>query len=227
MSERAAVVERPAEAHAGGDEAVAGPRGRLQRLRFVRRYVRDVENLWAENAILKLVGVGSLAATLIMAFVVAGQSERTRVIVAPFAGGSPDLLIVGNEPSTEYLSAIARNVVSLTGTFTASSADYQFNEVLKFVHPSVYDHIRDEWKEMVEGLRQYREVSFATYVTPQKPIEVYGDRMRVAARRIRFVGDQVAQESGVVEIGYVVEDGRFWLISVAFAPIGGAAHEQD
>lgn len=219
------------------DEAVVAPKGanflsRLlgagdranEPLRFVSQYMQEADNLWEENRLLRLAALCAFGAAAILSITIGFQAQRTRVIVAPFAAGSPDLLIVGNQPSNEYLSAIARNIVSLTGTFTASTAEYQFNEVLKFVHPSVYDSMRDDWKDMVKGLRQYREVSFATYVLPQKPIEIYGDHIRVAAQRSRFIGDKVGEETGFVDIGYVVENGRFWITSVEFRAPGGKAN---
>lgn len=190
----------------------------------INKYLQETENLWAENRLLKFVAMAAFLSAFLMSIIIGLQAQKTRVIVAPFGGASPDLLIVGDQPSTEYLVAISRNVVALTGTFTASSAEHQFNEILKFVHPSVYDDVRDEWKSMVEGLRRYREVSFATYVMPQKPIEVYGDRVRVAAQRVRFIGEKVGEDTGVVEIGYLVEEGRFWITSVEFIPSGGGAN---
>lgn len=202
------------------DRAKTGAKG------FVNRFLLESENLRDENRLLKFLAVASFLAAFVLSIIVGFQSQRTRIIVAPFGGSSPELLIVGNQPSTEYIAAIARNIVSLTGTFTASSAEHQFNEVLKFVHPSVYDKLRDDWKTMVEGLRQYREVSFATYVMPQKPIEVYGNRIRVTAQRSRFIGDRVAEDTGVVEIGYVVENGRFWIKSVDFVPSGGVSNDR-
>lgn len=195
---------------------------RVAGARLVSRYLHEAENILAENRLLKFVGLASFLTALLMSVIVGVQAQRTRVIVAPFGGSSPDLLMVGDQPSLEYLSAIGRNIVSLTGTFTAATAEYQFSEVLKFVHPSVYERMRDDWKGMVERLKQYREVSFATYVIPQKPIEVYGDHMRIAATRARFIGEKVGSETGVVDIGYVVEEGRFWITSVEFIPSGGS-----
>lgn len=188
--------------------------------RFINRFLLEADNLREENRLLRFVAIAAFSSAFLLAIVVGLQAQKTRVIVAPFGAASPDLLVVGDTPSTEYLSAIARNIVSLTGTFTAASAEHQFNEVLKYVHPSVYDTLRNDWKTMVKGLRQYREVSFVTYVMPQKPIEVYGDRIRVAAQRTRFVGDRVGEDTGVVEIGYVIENGRFWIKSVDFIESG-------
>lgn len=196
----------------------------LEEQPLVSKYLHATQNVIAENRLLKFVGVASFLTALLMSIIIGLQAQRTRIIVVPFGGASPDLLVVGDQPSLDYLSAIGRNIVALTGTFTSATAEHQFNEVLKFVHPSAYDEMRDGWKKMVDGLRQYREVSFATYVMPQKPIEVFGDRMRIAAQRSRFIGEKVGSESGVVEIGYVVEEGRFWITSVDFIPTGGG-HE--
>ena len=188
---------------------------------FVNKFVNDIDNLWAENGLLKLLALLSFLASLVLSTTVWVQAQNTRVIVVPFASGSPDLLIVGDRPSSEYLSAISRNIVTLTGTFTAATAEYQFTEVLKYAHPSAFVEMRDKWNGMVQSLRQYREATFATYVIPPQPIEIYGDRILVPAMRTRFVGDKVREETGQVEIKYTVENGRFWLLSVDFLVKGG------
>lgn len=198
-----------------GDGAASAP---IEARRLVDRFVQESSNLWAENRILKLLGAACLVSVFLMSLIVAFQAANTRTIVVPMSGGSRDLLIVGDKPSPDYLSAIARDVVALSGTFTASTAEFQFNELLKFVHPSVYGKMREDWKKLVSGLKEYREVSFATYVLPQKPIEIFGDRIRVAAERTRFIGEKVGSETGVVEIRYVVENGRFWIKTVVFLP---------
>ncbi|MEO1280122.1 MAG: TraE/TraK family type IV conjugative transfer system protein [Pseudomonadota bacterium] len=188
--------------------------------RLVSRFLQDSSNLWAENRILKFTSVACLVSVLLMSIVVAGQANRVRTIVVPFGGNSGDLLIVGNEPSVEYLGSIARNVVQLTGTYTAATAEHQFNEVLKFVHPSVYEATRADWKKLVASLRDYRDVSFATYVLPQKPIEVSGSKIRVPAQRSRYLGGKSSTEVGTVVIDYVVENGRWWMTSVEFVGPG-------
>ncbi|MEM6415477.1 MAG: TraE/TraK family type IV conjugative transfer system protein [Pseudomonadota bacterium] len=190
---------------------------------FINRYLQGSSNLWAENRILKFVSITCLCSVILMSILVYTLSNRTRTIVVPFGGDTPELLIVGNDPSMEYLAAIAKNVVHLTGTYTASTAEHQFNEVLKFVHPSVYNQVRDDWKKLVQSLRDYREVSFATYIMPQKPIEVFGDKMRVPAQRSRYLGGKSNTETGHVVIDYVIENGRWWMTSVEFVPSGGVS----
>ena len=206
-----------------GADMNASPMQRGKRL--VGAYLQTTSNLWAENRLLRFVAFASFLASIVLAFMVATEARKTRTIVVPFAASTPDLLVVGNEPSHEYLAAIARNVVSLTGTFTASSAEYQFNEVLKFVHPSAYDQLRKEWRDLATRLGDYREVSFATYVRPEIPIEIFADRMLVPTKRTRFVGSRVASEDGIVEIGYRVENGRFWILSVSFREFGSGGKD--
>src|SRR3546814_4133068 len=74
-----------------------------------------------------------------------------RTIVVPFGAGG-DLYVTGATPSEAYMRTITRNVVSLSGTYSAYSADRQFQELLSIVHPSTYNSLRDSLNRLADEL---------------------------------------------------------------------------
>jgi conjugal transfer pilus assembly protein TraE len=187
---------------------------------YFPRYVSDWQNILEENRVLRFVAISSLAVTLICLGILLSQGDRTRTIVVPMAPASEGLYITGNEPSDAYLQAIARDVIGLIGTFTGSSAQSQFDRLLIHVHPSVYNERRTEWANLARDMRGYRDVTFATYVRPEEPILMRADVLRVPTQRVRFIGATRSIENGHSEIGYLIENGRFWLTSYDFIPKG-------
>jgi conjugal transfer pilus assembly protein TraE len=187
---------------------------------YFPRYINDWQNILEENRVLRFVAISSLAVTLICLGILLSQGDRTRTIVVPMAPASEGLYITGDEPSDAYLQAIARDVIGLIGTFTGSSAQAQFDRLLVHVHPSVYNERRTEWANLARDMRGYRDVTFATYVRPEEPILMLANTLRVPTQRVRFIGATRSIENGHSEIGYLIENGRFWLTSYNFIPKG-------
>lgn len=191
-----------------------------QRKLLFQRYQPYWNSLLEENKYLRVSSLAFGFVALCCLVFLAGQGDKTRTIVVPFGANNQELWITGDVPSESYLKAISRNTVSLLGTFHGSSASAQFEELLQHVHPSVYDVRRTEWRELAKEMQSYREVSFATYIRPEIPIDVFADRIEVPARRVRFIGRTRREDTGEVHIGYVVENGRFWLLSYDFIEQG-------
>lgn len=186
------------------------------------KYQSVWQSILYENKILRVTAFGTLMLSVLCLGVLMTQGDRTRTIVVPFATGSQNLWITGDKPSDDYLRAIARNAVSLLGTFTGSSAEQQFEELLAHVHPSEYEDLRVRWRQLAEEMRSFRDVSFATYIRPDRPITVKTDRLEVPATRIRFIGRTKTEDRGAVHIGYVIENGRFWMTSYDFVEEGSS-----
>src|SRR3546814_4100082 len=81
-------------------------------------------------AVIGLFGITAVPGTLIYP-----SNQNMRTIVVPFGAGG-DLYVTGATPSEAYMRTITRNVVSQSGTYSAYSADRQFQALLSIVHPS-------------------------------------------------------------------------------------------
>ena len=95
----------------------------------LHRYLQGSSNLFEENRLLKLSVAGLFGITAVLGTLIYTSNQNTRTVVVPFGAGG-DLYVTGSEPSEAYLRTITRNVVSLSGTYSAYSADRQFQELL-------------------------------------------------------------------------------------------------
>lgn len=183
-------------------------------------FVSDWQNILEENRILRATSLVSAAVTIICLGILLTQGDRTRTVLVPMAPAASDIYITGDEPSDAYLQSVARDVIGLIGTFTGSSAQSQFDRLLVHAHPSAYDALRSEWSQLASDMLGYREVTFATYVRPEEPMTLRADVLVVPTQRVRFIGATRSTENGNSEIGYLIENGRFWITSYNFIPKG-------
>lgn len=183
---------------------------------IINRYINQTSNLWSENRLLK-----ALLLVLTILFVVdiaVGISNRhsLRTVVVPF-GADTDLQVTGNDPSERYLKAMARNIATLFGTFTAGSVEAQYDELLRFVHPSKYTDVRDEFRNLTKQIRAFPTIAFAMYPRADLPVKSFDTRMDVPVTRIRYLGRTARREEGILRIDYAIEGGRFWITALNFA----------
>jgi conjugal transfer pilus assembly protein TraE len=95
----------------------------------IHRYLQGSANLFEENRLLKAAIAGMFGVTAVLGMVIYTTNQNARTVVVPF-GATGDLYVSGNKPSQAYLVAMTRNIVGLAGTYSAYSADRQFQELL-------------------------------------------------------------------------------------------------
>ena len=88
----------------------------------IHRYLQGSSNLFEENRLLKFAIMGLFGVTAVLGTLIYTSNQNQRTVIVPF-GASGDLYVTGNAPSAGYMRTMTRNVVSLTGTYSAYSAD--------------------------------------------------------------------------------------------------------
>src|SRR3546814_4125378 len=83
----------------------------------------------------------SFGITAVLGAVIYSSDQKERTVVVPFGSGG-DLYVTGSKPSAAYIRTMTRNIVALAGTYSAYSADRQFQELLPIVPPSAYNSLR-------------------------------------------------------------------------------------
>ena len=179
----------------------------------IHRYIQGSSNLFEENRLLKFAIAGLFATMLVLAMVMYTSARNTRTIVVPFGAGG-DLFVTGDTPSPAYLRLMTRIIVSLSSTYSAYSADTQFQELLKIVHPSAYNGLRDTFNVILDDLKTNPTLSIATYIRPEKPVTYTANEVVVPIEKVRVIGGVLRKFRGDLRLGYVIENGRFWLISL-------------
>lgn len=179
----------------------------------LHRYLQGSANLFEENRLLKFAIAGLFGITAVLGTVLYTSGQNQRTVVVPFGAGG-DLYVTGNKPSAAYLRTITFNVVALAGTYSAYSADRQFQELLSLVHPSAYNAMRDSLTRLVGELATNPTLSIATYIRGDQPVTFTASEIVVPVEKVRVIGGVIRKFRGNLRIRYVIENGRFWLTAL-------------
>lgn len=179
----------------------------------IHRYLQGSANLFEENRLLKFAVCGLFGITAVLAMLIYTSNQNARTVVVPFGSGG-DLYVTGNVPSAAYLRTMTRNIVSLSGSYSAYSADRQFQELLSIVHPSAYNGVRDSLNAILDELSNNPTLSIATYIRSDQPVVTSNSDIVVPVEKVRVIGGVIRKFRGTLRIGYAVDNGRFWLTSL-------------
>lgn len=179
----------------------------------IHRYLQGSSNLFEENRLLKVAIVGLFGITAVLGAVVYSSNQNQRTVIVPF-GANGDLYVTGNRPSATYLRTITRNIVALSGTYSAYSADPQFQELLSLAHPTAYNSLRDSLNAILAELATNPTLSIATYIRPDQPVTTSPQEILVPVEKVRVIGGVIRKFRGNLRIRYAIENGRFWLTAL-------------
>lgn len=176
----------------------------------LHRYLQGSANLFEENRLLKFAIAGLFGVSAVLGTLIYTSNQNQRTVIVPF-GASGDLYVTGNTPSAAYLRTMTRNIVSLAGTYSAYSADKQFQELLSLAHPSAYNTMRDSLNGILDELADNPTLSIATYIRPDQPVTWTSTDIMVPVEKVRVIGGVIRKFRGNLHIGYAIDNGRFWL----------------
>jgi conjugal transfer pilus assembly protein TraE len=148
--------------------------------------------------------------TAVLGAEIYSSDQNRRTVIVPFGAGG-DLYVTGSKPSTDYLRAMARNIVELAGSYSAYSAGPQFQELLSIAHPSAYNQMRDSLNGILDDLSDNPTLSIATYIRGDQPVIWTSSEITVPVEKVRVIGGVIRKFRGNLRIGYAIENGRFWL----------------
>lgn len=180
----------------------------------IHRYLQGSSNLFEENRLLKFSIVGLFGITAVVGLALYTSSQNQRTVIVPFGSGG-DLYVTGGKPSAAYLRTMTRNIVTLSGTYSAYSADRQFQELLSIVHPTAYNGLRDSLNSILDELANNPTLSIATYIRPDQPVTWTDRQIVVPVEKVRVIGGVIRKFRGNLRIRYTIDAGRFWLLSLA------------
>jgi conjugal transfer pilus assembly protein TraE len=180
----------------------------------LHRYLQGSANLFEENRLLKFAIAGLFGVSAVLGTLIYTSNQNQRTVIVPFGAGG-DLYVTGNTPSAGYLRTMTRNVVSLAGTYSAYSADKQFQELLSLAHPSAYNALRDSLNGILDELADNPTLSIATYIRPDQPVTWTSTDIVVPVEKVRVIGGVIRKFRGNLRIGYAIDNGRFWLTQLS------------
>ncbi len=180
----------------------------------IHRYLQGSSNLFEENRLLKVAVAGLFGISAVLGTLIYTSANNTRTVVVPFGAGG-DLYVTGSKPSEAYMRTITRNLVSLSGTYSAYSADRQFQELLSITHPSAYNSLRDSLNRLLDEMADNPTLSIATYIRPDQPVTWTTQEILVPVEKVRVIGGVIRKFRGNLRIRYAIDNGRFWLVALS------------
>ncbi len=181
---------------------------------LIKRYMQSSSNVFAENKLLRYAIAIMLLVTLINSVSIANIKDSVQTHIIP-VGTQSNFILTGSTANDDYLKAMARYIVHMTGNMTPASARGQFNELLTLWHPTTYAEYRARFDKLADSLERYPSISYHIVWDGERPIKKEGDSLRINVIKKKLVGDTVQRKTQLdIEINYVIEQGRFFIVSV-------------
>lgn len=182
--------------------------------KFINHYLQDSSDLFAENKILRYAVALMLIVTLINSVSISNMKDSIVTHIIP-VGAAHNFILSGSTANDDYLKSMSRYITHMVGNLTPATARQQFNELLTLWHPTTYSEYRDRFDKLADSLERYPSVSYHVVWDGAAPIKKEGDSLRIGVIKKKIVGDTVSRKTALqIEINYVIEDGRFFIVSV-------------
>lgn len=156
------------------------------------------KKLWAALFVM----LGIVAA---LVFFIISMTNREKTIIVP-AGADRPFSVKGDEYSNEYKEQMALYVLQTLLTFQPNNVKYQFNEVLRYVHPSSYAALRAKLSNEAKKIASdgSSSVFYASGVT------VDGNEVAVRGELVGSIGNEIVSRKDVeIKLTLETQNGFF------------------
>ena len=185
-------------------------------------YLQKAGNLFLENRLLKFMIVILAVAVVVNSVLVFRAVKYQRLIlIPPTLTGTIEF--VQGRPTDRYIRDLVRRIVNLSASYSPATAREQFDELLAFYAPESYPAASTNWYRLASQIEE-AHVSSAFYL---ERITVTGDdTIEVSGTSHQFTSDTpIETGSDTFLIKYRIQDGRFYLLSLARKDAGGKAKD--
>lgn len=184
-----------------------------------------------------VLAAGMLLANLMLATLLISMDSREKTIIVP-AGFSKAFYIKGDTVDPVYIEQMTRYLAQLRWTYTESTAQSNFREILAFVHPSQYAELDARFAHEAEQITRNQ---LSSAFSPDA-FRVYAQEGRAVIRgtHIGYMGTQiVTRGQRFLEIRYQYGGDRFNVMGMKelsgtsfedltpFVPKTGATEDQN
>lgn len=174
------------------------------------KYLDLRDSLQAKNRLLGtalLVLVGINAANLVA---LAWTANDTQTIIVPI--GSEGMQIGNGKADVKYLRRMARYIVAQVGTYSASTARRQYQELQDLFGPAQMTEVAAYFDRVVADIERYPSISSSVEWVGAEPLKYTSKVIQVTALKQRLVNGAVTDRKQVHYcIHYHIEDARFFI----------------
>jgi hypothetical protein len=144
------------------------------------------------------------------------QRARTlmQTVIVPVGGGE-GMTVGHGKASDEYLRHMSRFVTQMVGTWSASSARPQLQELLSLFAPEVVGKAQVEFEKMAVQIERFPSISSVMRWQGDQALRVKPGLIQVSAVKDRLVNGSVSETTPIHYcIEYRIDESRFWVLGL-------------
>ena len=190
-------------------------------------YMQDSSNIFAENRFMRFMMIAMIIWSAFNTVLLKNALDNQRTVVMP-PDESFKYEITSDEANDKYLYRMARNISFLAGNLNAATTRDQLNELLMLIHPDNYGYYQEHFNKLSKEAERYPNISYVIAINGNRAVELLDNKIFVDLTKKRLVGDNVTRKDRMkFEIGYVIQEGRFYVTGVNEIAQNGAPTNEN
>jgi hypothetical protein len=177
-------------------------------------YLSTLDALQAKNRLLTTAFVILLALNIVNTISLQRARTLTQTVIVPIGGGQ-GMSVGHGKASEQYLRHMARYVTQMVGTYTASTARPQLQELLGIFAPDVVGKAQGEFEKMAVQIERFPSIASVMRWQGDQALRVKPGLIQVIAVKERLVNGSVSATTPIHYcITYRIDESRFWVLGL-------------
>lgn len=178
------------------------------------KYLSTLDSLQERNRLLGLSLLVLVAINIVNLVGLGTLAKRTQtIILAP--GGLDRVQIGNNKADGAYVRRMTRYVVTQVGSYSATTAKQQFQELIELFSPDKATMAMQYFDRMVTGIERYPSISSNFVFASENPIKYTSTLIQAVGVKERYVNGNVVDRKPVHYcIHYHIDEARFLIDSI-------------
>jgi hypothetical protein len=177
-------------------------------------YLSTLDALQAKNRLLTAAFLILLALNIVNTISLQRARTLTQTVIVPIGGGQ-GMSVGHGKASEQYLRHMARYVTQMVGTYTASTARPQLQELLGIFAPDVVGKAQGEFEKMAVQIERFPSIASVMRWQGDQALRVKPGLMQVIAVKERLVNGSVSATTPIHYcISYRIDESRFWVLGL-------------
>lgn len=178
------------------------------------QFLSTLDALQARNRLLTAAFLILLALNIVNTISLQRARTLTQTVIVPIGGGQ-GMSVGHGKASDEYLRHMARYVTQMVGTYTASTARPQLQELLAIFAPEVVGKAQGEFEKMALQIERFPSIASVMRWQGEQALRVKPGLLQVAAAKDRLVNGSVSATTALHYcIEYRIDESRFWVLGL-------------
>lgn len=176
------------------------------------RFFGKIDNLTfrvtIQNGLIAILVITIVVESLI--FFSAVKNHRV-VIVPNFI--DKQFYVEGDKASPEYIEMMGKYAVQTLTNYTPETVEKQFQDFLRFIHPSYYQTVYNELQPIIQESKRY--LVYQSYVI--NTMSLQGDTLTVDGYMRRYVADKLIKSARMIyNVQFLIEGGKFYIVKLSY-----------